>query len=214
MKIFISFVFFSSLVFAQNVEQLQKQLLLEAEAAHAANLERLAVSPRDCLISLRQQARLKAIAANVSTLDRQGGLTHCPHLTDQDPQSASHKLWLEARQIEQGMSAAPEKLDNRTMWGKGDHRESAATFVRPRQAPIAPIQETKTSTAPVKRSKGPAPVENKKCEILILSGNGVGSSNTVPTSESCHNLCSAAKDSGATVRCYYGDDNITTPTPD
>lgn len=204
MKTFLLTLLFATPVFAQNVYELEKQFNLEAEAAHAANLERLSVSPNDCLISLRQQNRLKVLRANVHTLERQGGLTHCPQITDQDPQSVSHKLWLEARQIEKGPGAATTNLDPRTMWGKGEQKESAKNFVRPQAAP-----QDKKAPARAKRTKGPAPVENRKCEVLILSGDGVGVSNNVPTVESCETICDAAKEKGASVRCYYGDENIT-----
>ena len=203
MKILWLALVLSSQVLAQSVAELEKQFLLEAEAGLAANMERLSVSPADCLISLRQQNRLKVLRANVYTLEKQGGLTHCPQLTDQDPQSASHKLWLEARKIEKGPAASAENLDNRTMWGKGEQKESAANFVRPQTAPAE-----KKPPRP-KRTKGPAPVQNKKCEILILSGEGAGVSNNVPTIESCEELCDTAKEKGASVRCYYGDENIT-----
>lgn len=203
MKTLLLTLFFSLSAFTQNVDELQRQFTLEAEAAHAANLERLSVSPRDCEISLRQQNRLKVLRANVHTLERQGGLTHCPQLTDGDPRSASHKLWMEARKIEKGATAAAGNLDQRTMWGKGEQKESAKNFVRPQAVPVKKAPERP------KRTQGPAKVENKKCEVLVLSGPGVGSSNNVPTIESCETVCDAAKENGASVRCYYGDENIT-----
>lgn len=201
MKVFLLAIVLASNALAQSVAELEKQLLLEAEAGLAANVERLAVSPDDCQISLRQLNRLKVLHANVTTLEKHGGLTHCPQLTDQDPQSASHKLWLDARKLETGATSA-EKLDNRTMWGRAAQKESPSTFVRAQTSP------TETKAARPKRTSGPAPVQNKKCEILILSGTGTGLSNTVPTIESCEVLCDSAKEKGASVRCYYGDEVI------
>jgi hypothetical protein len=203
----IMLIFLLASAWGQSVDELQRQLLLEAEAAHAANMERLSVSPDDCLISLRQQTRLKTLRANVVTLEKMGGLTHCSEVTDSDPASESHKLWLAARRIEKGAGATAEKLDQRKMWGATKKQESAETFVRPQ----APVPE-KRAPRP-KRSTGPVPLQNKKCEILVLSGQGSGLSNTVPTIESCEELCDTAKEKGASVRCYYGDENITNAPP-
>ncbi len=195
----------TSQVWAQNNHDLKRQLLLEVEAAYAANIERLSVSPVDCLISSRQLDRIKTLHENVSNLEKQGGITHCKNLTDQDPQSESHKRWLEARQIEKGVAAASDKLDSRTMWGKATQVENPANFIRPKTAPTKrpprPARTTSKKSAPT--------VENKKCEILILSGEGQGISNNVPTIEGCETLCDDAKENGANVRCYYGDANIT-----
>jgi|GEM_PF-4958244 len=203
MKTFLLTLFFSLSAIAQNVDELQRQFILEAEAAHAANLERLSVSSHDCQISLRQQNRLKVLRANVHTLERQGGLTHCPQITDQDTKSTSHKLWMEARKIEKGATATAGNLDQRRMWGKGEQKESAKNFVRPQAVPVKKAPER------AKRTQEPAKVENKKCEVLVLSGPGVGSSNNVPTIEGCETICDAAKENEASVRCYYGDENIT-----
>jgi hypothetical protein len=199
----ILFLFLISQVWGQSIDELQQQLILEAEAAHAANMERLSVSPDDCQISLRHLSRVKTLRNNVANLEKMGGLTHCPEITDKDPTSESHKLWLAARKLEKGPGASTEKLDQRTMWGQAGKKESAATFVRPQEPP-----KEKRPPRP-KRDKGPAPVQNKKCEILILSGAGAGVSNNVPTVESCEELCDSAKEKGASVRCYYGDENIT-----
>jgi hypothetical protein len=193
--------FFLTEAWSVEVLNLKRQIELEVEAAHAANIERLYISPQDCQTPLRQNTRIRVLRANVIQLGQVSGLTHCPELTDNNTQSASHQKWQEARKLS---GETGPRLDNRKIFALKAGPNPMEGIVRPE-----PIVQKKTEPSPTPRFAPPG--GGKPCEVLVLSGEVPGISNKVPMRESCVELCQSFKARAQSVRCYFGDENITAP---